>query len=168
MIRAHQNAGRRGTFFRQLGEKLAPVYNLLEPVLGDRHADVEELTAAFEILTAFASQDPQTLRDFVILQRRHPPPPQRRGVTAKAASPGLLLPLALAPLPLPAAGTAVPPLHRLLSPTPGAAAPALALSTTPVDDGASIRLYDKLEALHLLPGHVSGGGGSGGGGTGLP
>lgn len=153
------NAQYKPTFFRSLNEKLAPVYSLFEPVLGDRHADKEELVSAFELLHTFAAVDIHSFREYVLTQRRHPPAPLKRSNKSKAGLPNPpLTPLStsasakkpesvIAETTSPyfcSSGTAasvVSPGALTIPPTTATA------SNVPIDDNVSIRLYEKLESL---------------------
>jgi len=155
------NAQYKPTFFRSLNEKLAPVYSLFEPVLGDRHADKEELVSAFELLHTFAAVDIHSFREYVLTQRRHPPAPLKRSSQAKAGLPNPPL------TPLSSSASAKKPANVIAETTspyfsstgpaatvvsPGAIPiPPTTTTTTasnvPIDDNVSIRLYEKLESL---------------------
>lgn len=121
----------KNAYFRTLLDVGAPFYALFEPVLGDRHATVREVSMALDIVHAFVMFDAASLRDYCVKQRRHPPSPpdsvaaaSRHSVSAAAAEA-----IAAAEAAAGAAPAAVPF----------------------VDDGASIRLYEKLAANNLLP-----------------
>lgn len=182
MMAKGKTAAQKSAFFRQLFDKLGPgsPYAVLEPVLGDRHATVDEVTCAFELLRDFATFDLHSLRVYIAQKKNHPPAPPRRGSTTDAGSAAARSSTSI--------HTAVPSSHDSQSTgagnsqktsdsasSPLAASDAASLQQAgasssssssmsnqdpppavvepivadPIDDGHSIRLYEKLEALGL-------------------
>lgn len=122
----------RAVYHRSLLER--PLFPALEAVLGDRHASVREASAALELLagvTAFDGAHLRDFRDYCDKQKRLPepaplhPPPGVKPVPVGAFPPFL------------PPGTPTLPSDALLA----------HVRTTVIDDGASIRLYEKLHAL---------------------
>lgn len=131
----------RTAFFRSMNERLNPVFSLLEKVIGDRNATVEELLTTFDIMIAFATNDTISLREYALSQKRHPPLPPRKLNNNTSAWSGSM-------------GTNNNPLSGSASllgvVNDNSSLSAYSDYPVTIDDGLSIRLHEKLDNLGLL------------------